>query len=195
MWWLWATGPIFGPDCWGGSFLGCWRFFFTNGVKMRFNVSHLVKAPIGTRDVVHLDMGALTLGGDLVLHCLSGDISFTRTSDGLLAEGRLDTAFDGECVRCLASFYLPLTVQLDGLTFALPQASPKAGEYRIAEHGWVNATLALREQILLNFPQNSLCGPDCRGLCSQCGQDLNSGTCDCEDKIVDARLAVLRDLL
>jgi uncharacterized protein len=162
---------------------------------MRFNVSHLVKAPIGARDVVNLDVGAVTLGGDLVLHYLRGDISFTRTTDGLLAEGQLDTRLGVECVRCLTEFSLPLTVQLDDLVFALPQAPSKVSEYRVSEHGWVNTALALREQILLSIPLFLLCRPDCKGFCSQCGQDLNSGTCDCEQQTIDPRLAVLRDLL
>jgi uncharacterized protein len=162
---------------------------------MRFNVSHLVKAPVGARDVVHLGLGAVTLGDDLVLHYLRGDISLTRSTDGLMAEGQLDTALDGECGRCLTSFSLSLTIQLDDLTFALPQASPKVSEYRVSEHGWIDGTLALREQILLNIPLSPLCRPDCRGLCSQCGQDLNEGMCDCPDQTIDPRFAVLRDLL
>jgi uncharacterized protein len=162
---------------------------------MRFNVSHLLKAPLGAKDVVHLDIEAVTLGDDLVLHYLRGDIRFTRTADGLMAEGQLETELDGECVRCLASIPLPLTVQLDDLIFALPQASPGVSEYRISESGWINGKAALREQILLNIPLSSLCRPDCRGLCSQCGQDLNTGTCDCHEQAIDPRLAVLRDLL
>ena len=162
---------------------------------MRFNVSHLVKAPIGTRDVVHLDMGAVTLGDDLVLQYLRGDISLTRITDGLMAEGQLDTAFDSECVRCLASLSLPLTVQIDDLTFALPQAPSKVSEYRISEHGWIYADEALREQIVLNVPFGVPCRPDCRGLCSQCGQNLNEGTCDCEEQTTDPRFEALRDLL
>ncbi len=162
---------------------------------MRFNVSHLVKAPIGVRDVVHLDVGAVTLGDDVVLHYLRGDISLTRTADGLLAEGQLDVALDTECVRCLALFPLPLKVELDDFTLALPQAASEGSAYRISEHGWVDATLALREQVLLSIPPYSVCRSDCRGLCSQCGQDLNSGTCDCEKQAVDPRLAALRDLL
>ena len=162
---------------------------------MRFNVSHLVKAPIGTRDVVHLDRGAVTLGDNLVLHYLRGDISLIRSTDGLLAEGQLDTAIDGECVRCLTLFPLPLTVQLDDLVFALPHAPHNDDVYRVSGDGWIHADLALREQILLNIPFRSLCRPDCRGLCSQCGEDLNNGTCDCQKQTGDPRLAALRDLL
>ena len=161
---------------------------------MRYNFSHLVKAPIGVRDVVHLDTGTVTLGADLVLHYLRGDISFTRTTNGLLAEGKLDTALDSECVRCLATFAFPLTIRLDDLTFALPQASLEVSEYRVLEHGWIDMSLALREQTLLSIPFNPICRPDCAGLCSRCGQDLNIG-CDCEEQSVDPRFASLRDLL
>jgi uncharacterized protein len=162
---------------------------------MRFNVSHLVKAPVGAQDVVHLDKRAVTLGDDLFLHYLRGDIRLTLSTDGLLAEGQLDTALDSECVRCLASFPLSLTVQLDDLTFALPRASPQDYLYRISENGWIDADQALSEQILLNIPLRPLCRPDCRGLCSQCGQNLNTGTCDCQEQAGDPRLAALRDLL
>ncbi len=30
-----------------------------------------------------------------------------------------------------------------------------------------------------NLPAKLLCRQDCRGLCSQCGADLNAGQCDC----------------
>jgi len=162
---------------------------------MRFNVSHLVKAPIGARDVVHLDQDTVTLGDDLVLHYLRGDVRFTRTENGLLAEGQLETALDADCARCLAFFALPLSLQIDDLTFTLPQVTAKDSPYRIMDNGWINATAALREQILLNDPIQPLCRPDCRGLCAECGQDLNDGVCDCDKQEIDPRLAVLRDLL
>ncbi len=162
---------------------------------MHFNVSHLVKAPVGARDVVHLDQEILALGGDLVLQYLRGDVTFTRTTNGLLAEGCLEAAVESECVRCLTLFSLPLSVQLDDLIFVLPQLPPQIDQYRISEHGWINATSALREQVLLSIPMRPLCRPDCKGLCDQCGQDLNEGPCQCSRQDSDPRLAVLRSLL
>jgi uncharacterized protein len=162
---------------------------------MRFNVSHLVKAPIGTQSVVHLDVEAVTLGNDLDLQRLQGEINLTRSTDCLLAEGQLDATLDSECVRCLASFPLSLTIQLDDLTFTLPHISSQDNQYRISKDGWIHASLALREQAMLNTPLRPLCRPDCRGLCSSCGQDLNDGTCDCQEQELDPRLAALRNLL
>ena len=51
----------------------------------------------------------------------------------------------------------------------------------------------LREQFVLAVPFAPLCREDCKGLCPQCGIDLNTGTCACE-KPVDPRLAALKGL-
>lgn len=37
----------------------------------------------------------------------------------------------------------------------------------------------IREDLLLEVPPYPLCRPDCRGLCPQCGQNLNVAPCDC----------------
>ena len=50
-----------------------------------------------------------------------------------------------------------------------------------------------REQFVLAVPYAPLCREDCKGLCPQCGIDLNTGTCKCE-KPVDPRLAALKGL-
>lgn len=50
-----------------------------------------------------------------------------------------------------------------------------------------------REQFVLAVPYSPLCREDCKGLCGQCGTDLNSGTCTCE-KPIDPRLAALKGL-
>jgi len=50
-----------------------------------------------------------------------------------------------------------------------------------------------REQFVLAVPYAPLCAEDCKGLCPQCGIDLNTGTCNCE-KPIDPRLAALKGL-
>ena len=39
-----------------------------------------------------------------------------------------------------------------------------------------------------------LCSEDCKGICNVCGQNLNEGTCDCEDTGLDPRMSVIRDV-
>ena len=42
--------------------------------------------------------------------------------------------------------------------------------------------------LLLSLPSRYLCRADCRGLCPECGRDLNEGTCTCGGGRVDPRL-------
>ena len=39
----------------------------------------------------------------------------------------------------------------------------------------------LRDEIILDHPIRILCRPDCRGLCSFCGTNLNHDKCDCKE--------------
>lgn len=50
------------------------------------------------------------------------------------------------------------------------------------------------EEFMLALPVNPLCGADCKGLCPQCGADLNAAPCSCAKDEGDPRLAVLRGL-
>ena len=53
----------------------------------------------------------------------------------------------------------------------------------------------VREQFQLVLPMKPLCRDDCKGLCSECGTNLNRDTCTCSHKWEDQRLAALRGLL
>jgi uncharacterized protein len=95
-------------------------------------------------------------------------------------------------VRCLTTFQLKLDLQIEELFALSPSADPV---YFIDEGGWLNLRQPLREQILLAMPIHLLCRPDCKGLCSQCGQNLNDGPCGCDADNIDPRLAALNALL
>jgi uncharacterized protein len=49
--------------------------------------------------------------------------------------------------------------------------------------------------MIVALPMQFVCRTDCRGLCPQCGQNLNETTCNCQAPSIDPRLAVLGKLL
>jgi uncharacterized protein len=49
----------------------------------------------------------------------------------------------------------------------------------------------VRETLLLEKPLRCVCRPNCRGLCPECGANLNITDCGCQK--IDARLSVLED--
>ena len=59
----------------------------------------------------------------------------------------------------------------------------------------LDLTPVLRQDFLLSVPMHALCRPDCKGLCPQCGTNLNAGACDCAPGWEDPRLAPLKRLV
>lgn len=53
----------------------------------------------------------------------------------------------------------------------------------------------IRSDVLLELPTKYLCREDCKGLCPQCGKNLNDGACDCQTHQIDPRLEVLKKLI
>lgn len=52
----------------------------------------------------------------------------------------------------------------------------------------------LQEQLMLSLPMRSLCDEKCRGICTQCGINLNQESCTCAGVFVDSRWEALRKL-
>jgi len=53
---------------------------------------------------------------------------------------------------------------------------------------------AVREQVLLALPLKMICREDCKGLCPQCGQNLNEGPCSCTAPNHDLRWSALKEI-
>ena len=61
--------------------------------------------------------------------------------------------------------------------------------------GMLDLVELMREQFVLALPMKPLCAEDCRGLCPECGTNLNKGQCGCTPRWEDPRLAALKSLL
>ena len=49
-------------------------------------------------------------------------------------------------------------------------------------------------QVVISLPMKILCSNNCKGLCPQCGIDLNTQSCNCMDNTIDPRLEKLKEL-
>ncbi len=59
----------------------------------------------------------------------------------------------------------------------------------------LNVDELIMTEVVLNIPTKHLCREDCKGVCQQCGKNLNDGDCSCKKENGDPRLAVLKQLL
>ena len=63
----------------------------------------------------------------------------------------------------------------------------------VYENQQIDLTQSIRDSILLAVPVICLCKENCKGICSQCGKNLNQGLCKCEiDSFTDPRLESLK---
>ena len=58
----------------------------------------------------------------------------------------------------------------------------------------IDLTADIRDVILLAFPNYPCCGDDCKGLCPQCGIDLNVGKCRCKPAALKGKWDALDSL-
>jgi len=161
------------------------------------DVHHLLAEPIGTALEFHFEGGQQRLADDLVVPFLRGEVKLLRTDYGLFAQGEIATQLQIQCVNCLAPISYPLTIHLADQFAYNPRALAQDQDpvFPILGKETIDLAPVLREHILLELPLHPLCRPDCRGLCTQCGANLNETQCDCTQEEIDPRLAVLKELL
>ena len=84
--------------------------------------------------------------------------------------------------------------------FAYEVFSPeKAGEAEDDEQNFMegyelNVVNLVNNEILMSWPMKVLCKPQCKGICTVCGKDLNTGECGCDTFVPDPRWAALKDI-
>lgn len=169
---------------------------------MHFNVSQLLREPIGSRRHYRLDEPFSPLDGEGRQVQLTGSVDLLRTDRGLLATAILDSAAAGQCDRCLNAVVYPVRLQIeeeflptiDPVTGATLPPPDEPGVFTIDAHHILDLTDAARQAWLLATPMQTLCRPDCAGLCPECGGDRNQQACACDDAPPDGRWAALAAL-
>ena len=125
-----------------------------------------------------------------------------KTSAFLAITGKMTGSIEIDCDRCLEPVQRPLDIGLD-LEFVPDQQLAGAANLELhpddkkrdaISGSEINIADIAREQLLLDIPQQFFCKDDCRGLCENCGANLNLKDCDCENDEIDPRWAALKNL-
>ncbi|HIQ59529.1 MAG TPA: DUF177 domain-containing protein [Candidatus Merdivicinus intestinavium] len=99
------------------------------------------------------------------------------------------------CDRCLEPFEREEAMTFSHTLVQQLESDADEEEYVLCPGGELDLDELVRTDVLLALPTKVLCSEDCKGLCEQCGQNLNFGSCKCEKKQIDPRLSVLSQLL
>ncbi len=115
-------------------------------------------------------------------------------------EVRADTAL--ECARCITEFTTRLVQEIDFIACHEGDRLTEEGEaddedYAIFKDVDQRTDIGplVAQAIILALDLKPLCDEACKGLCSQCGANLNDTTCECKTERIDPRWERLKDLL
>ncbi len=158
---------------------------------LKFQLGFLLEGTRRQLSETELDVPRVRVADDVMVDYLRGELRFSRTSRGILVQGALRTIILLECKRCLADVPTALEITLEELYISQPEMD---AEFTIGEDGVLDLAPLLRQEIILETPSSVLCKPDCAGLCPDCGQNLNEGSCACQRETVDPRFAALKAL-
>jgi len=111
------------------------------------------------------------------------DLDVLKTDASFVLTGELEVSLILQCSRCLKEYAHQIEVEI----------SDELLIEDIEDLKNVDVFPILVSDIILEIPIKPLHDENCKGLCSICGQDLNEGECDCEEEIVDPRLAKLKE--
>lgn len=124
----------------------------------------------------------------------------TRADNKVELIGGVNVVVEFECDRCLATLSIPVEASFD-LLYVPPIGTGDEHELGandlslgFYQDGVIDVDDLAREQIELALPMARLCSQECRGLCPECGANLNLGECACSEDQVDMRWAALKEL-
>lgn len=95
------------------------------------------------------------------------------------------------CDRCAADIERKESLPL---TYVVVQETEgeDTEDFVVAEDQKVDIDPLVRDDIVIRYPSKLLCSPDCKGLCPNCGKNLNEGDCNCAKEQTDPRLDALK---
>ena len=79
--------------------------------------------------------------------------------------------------------------------FAFNEKSVSESDLVMGEDAQIDLQPLLREYALLEIPINPICKNNCKGLCFECGQDLNAIDCGHKNISEESSFSALKDLL
>jgi uncharacterized protein len=105
-------------------------------------------------------------------------------------KGRISALLEVTCSRCLDTFDYDANIEFDEI-FA--KFNEEADVY-LFEGDNLELTDMVIDNLILHIPVKFLCSENCKGLCPECGSNLNKHQCNCNIEDIDSKFAVLKDL-
>jgi uncharacterized protein len=146
---------------------------------------------------LEVELDPIELGGQTYRASGGGSearLDVSKTSSGYALRLRFTAELNGPCVRCLEPAATEL--EIDAREVDQPSAGDEELRSPYVYDGEMDVGHWANDALVLAFPSQPLCRPDCAGLCAVCGESLNDADPEAHrhDRGGDPRMAKLKDL-
>ena len=166
---------------------------------MDFKVATLLKLSSGNKIMENLS-GSIEVDWITDECGVDGSVLLMKTDVGIWVSAHVIVTMRTECGSCLEEYKDSVNLQIEEEYF--PTINLITGEknrfervdennFYIREDNILDLSDAIGQYISLQSPLNFKCMENCRGLCTECGINLNHVDCGCRNKKKDTKLMTL----
>lgn len=162
---------------------------------MRINIADIINVQ-GATKAIDLTKPDMVIPGDFYSMELCEPIRLTgeleSDNGNIHLTGVLTAKVKVVCDRCMCdSIYNIESEVTESFGSVIPGM---IGQIEPINQSTIDLDSILEETLLLSLPMKAICDPNCKGMCTVCGQNLNKQSCDCDVGYFDPRLEKLGSL-
>lgn len=122
--------------------------------------------------------------------------SFVLIGDIVNFDAKVCTKLLLTCSRCNDKFPYDVEIEIHEKFSSqknLDLLNLEDEDINLFENNRIDIDNIIENNIIISLPIKRLCREDCKGLCPNCGTNLNYSSCNCKNEEIDPRMAKLKD--
>ncbi len=132
------------------------------------------------------------------------EVEFFRDEKSVHIKGEINAKVVLTCVKCLDDINSDIQKEFSTILFNTPEFSTQMEERELTaesineeflKDGILDLEDVVVEELLLSIPDYPRCNENCKGLCQECGTNLNHNKCNCSKEQNSCQFDGLKNLL
>lgn len=160
---------------------------------MKVQISDIISGKDRSKKIEYkFEMPQFEFEGDIIKPIGSCSVvgRISADSDILLLNAEIKVDLEMICSRCLDTFIYPIDIDIEE-RFTTDSKSEDE-EAVVVLDDVLDISEVVETSIISTLPIKRVCKDDCKGLCQECGCNLNFNTCSCNKEDVDIRFEALK---
>jgi uncharacterized protein len=147
---------------------------------LTFEVSALLKKAVGDSETIELNEKIDNFNEKFkIVSPLMGLLTLTRIDEGILVQFNGQISVELACARCAENYKIDFPLNFMQDYWEQGKEVVDSESPRIPDDFKLDLLPRFQQEILIQVPIKPLCSLLCKGICPQCGQNLNIKQCPC----------------